>query len=116
MARNSRENEYEFRTDGFYFDTPSTESRTGKKYWLYEEPEIVETGKNVIRYYREAGKIQFAMPDYIDAYKDTWTGNLIEKKKPGKLSALDLAALADNPEALDWLISIFQDVREEITV
>ena len=56
------------------------------------------------------------MPDYTDAYKDKWTGRLIEQKKPGKLTALDLEALADDPDTLEWLISILQEVQQEITV
>ena len=110
--------EGDFTTGGFYTgdEIPAGVRKTGRKYWLYEEPETHETGKNVIRYYREAGKIQIAMPDYTDAYKDKWTGRLIEQKKPGKLTALDLEALADDPDTLEWLISILQEVQQEITV
>lgn len=84
----------------------STENMRDARYWLYEEPIIYDTGKNAIRYYPKAGKIQFALPDYIEA--KTFYGKLTETRKPGKLAALDLDALREDPETLKWLLGIFQ--------
>lgn len=79
------------------------------KYWLYEEPELYTTGKNAIRYYQEAGKLQFALPDYV---KTTFSyGQRREEVKPGRLAALDLEALREDPETLQWLIEILQGLQ-----
>ena len=95
----------DFTTPEFIYD--NSEVKANKKYWLYEEPEIRETGKNAIRYYPEAGKIQFALCDYIEARKDAW-GVMREMKKPGKSAALDLVSLSEEQETLQWLIEILQ--------
>ena len=82
--------------------------RTDKRYWLYETPIVYETGKNAIRYYKEAGKIQIATCDYVEARKDNW-GEMVEERKPGKLCALDLDALEEDPETCKWLIGILSE-------
>ena len=87
----------------------TAQKRTDKRYWLYEEPVIYETGKNAIRYYQQAGKIQFATCDYVEAYHDSLFDTVVEERKPGKLCALDLEALEEDPETLQWLISILQE-------
>lgn len=69
------------------------------KYWEHEAPQIKSTGKNVLRYYEQAGKLQVALPDYYN-YKG--------EQRPGKLGALDLDALEEDPQTLQWLIAILQ--------
>lgn len=90
----------------------STTGRADPRYWLYEKPVVYETGKNAIRYYERAGKIQIATCDYVVATKvydyDYEREEVREEKRPGKLSSLDLAALAEDPETLHWLIGILQ--------
>lgn len=81
--------------------------RQDQRYWLYEEPVKYATGKNAIRYYPEAGKVQFALPDYTAASLDR-SGNMREETRPGRLAALDLNALREDPETLQWLIGILQ--------
>lgn len=81
------------------------------RYWLYEEAETYTTGKNALRLYKDAGKLQIALPDYTKARRDYTTGKLIETVLPGKLSALDLEALREDPETLDWLIGILQGLK-----
>ncbi len=87
----------------------TAQNRTDKRYWLYEEPEIYETSRNAIRYYKQAGKIQIATCDYVEAHKDRW-GEMTEEKKPGRLAALDLNALYEDQETLQWLLSILQEL------
>ena len=86
-----------------------TERRTDRRYWLYEEPIVYETGRNAIRYYRQAGKIQIATCDYVEVKRSQWTDSgITEERKPGKLCALDLEALREDPETLQWLLEILQ--------
>ena len=93
----------------------STQKRADPRYWLYERPVIYETGKNAIRYYEQAGKIQIATCDYVIATKtynyDYEREEVQEERRPGKLSALDLAALEEDPETLHWLIGILQGLQ-----
>lgn len=91
----------------------STAGRADPRYWLYEKPVVYETGKNAIRYYEQAGKIQIATCDYVIATRvyDYEREEVREEKKPGKLSSLDLAALEEDPETLHWLIGILQGLQ-----
>lgn len=82
--------------------------RADRRYWIYEEPQVHSTGKNAIRYYPQAGKLQFALCDYVTATKDRTTGRITEETKPGRLSALDLDALGEDQDTLKWLLSILQ--------
>lgn len=84
--------------------------RADPRYWLYEEPVIYETGKNAIRYWEQAGKLQIATCDYVQATK-TYSGEIREERKPGKLAALDLAALEEDPETLQWILGILQGLK-----
>lgn len=93
---------------GKVFDS-SEPNRPDNRYWLYEDPIVYETGKNSIRYFEQARKIQFAKCDYVRASMG-YRGELEEERRPGKLSALDLDALAEDPETLNWLISILQEL------
>ena len=61
-------------------------------YWEKEEPIEFDTGKNILRYFAKAGKMQISGP--------YWTNNAGEQK-PGKTVTLDLAAL--NTEARELI-------------
>jgi len=93
-----------------YYSSAATNNtqRADKRYWIYEEPEKHDTGKNAIRYFPKAGKMQFALPDYVTATKNRATGEITEETKPGRLAALDLDALEEDQETLKWLLSILQ--------
>jgi len=83
------------------------QGRTDSRYWIYEQPVIRDTGKNALRYYEKAGKLQIALCDYVVATKDR-TGNITEETKPGRLAALDLDALEEDQQTLHWLLEILQ--------
>ncbi len=68
-----------------------------KKYWEEETPKVVDTGKNVLRLFDKAGKLQVAQPDWED--KDGM-------KKPGKTVTVDLDALRETPEAVEIIRAI----------
>ena len=91
----------------YYSAADNTPQKADRRYWLYEEPVKYDTGKNCIRYYPKAGKLQIALCDYVTATKDR-SGNITEETKPGRLAALDLDALEDDQATLKWLLSILQ--------
>jgi len=61
-----------------------------KKYWAREAPRIIETEKNIIEWFKEAGKLQIRLHNWIDSHG-------FEKR--GKLVSLDLVSLLD-PERM----------------
>jgi lipoprotein-anchoring transpeptidase ErfK/SrfK len=60
------------------------------KYWESETPIMADTGKNVLRYFEKAGKLQISMPYWIG--KDG-------EQKPGKTVTVDIAAVRATPRA-----------------
>ena len=66
-------------------------------YWEQETPVEVDTGKNILRYFKQAGKLQVSMP--------YWTNDAGEKRQ-GKTVTLDIAALKGNPGALELMRKI----------
>ena len=64
------------------------------KYWESEEPTTVDTGKNVLKFFPEAQRLQVSMPDWQD--KDG-------QPCRGKTVTLNLSALHESPAALDLL-------------
>lgn len=71
-------------------------------YWELEEPEIIRTDKNVIRYYPKAQRLVVHITDYFD----TRVGEL----RPGKGVGLRLEALARQPKDVSRLIKILQSL------
>lgn len=69
---------------------------TNNKYWLGEDPEVLRTEKNVLRYYKKAGKLQVSLPDWQDNEGET---------KPGKTVTLDIESmqLSDDKEDIRQL-------------
>lgn len=72
------------------------------KYWLYEDPEVLNTGKNVVRYYPKADRLVVHLPDY----QLKGTG----EQKIGKGVGLNLSALRDHPEVTKRLLEILGDL------
>jgi hypothetical protein len=73
-------------------------------FWELEDPEVMETGKNALRYYPKAQRLVVHLSDYHDAR----TGEL----KPGKGTGLNLAALAESPEVLDRVLEILSGLKD----
>jgi hypothetical protein len=67
------------------------------RYWEHEQPLIVDTGKNVLRFFEKAGRLQVSMPNWMD--KDG-------ESKPGKTVTLNVDALRETPGAVDVLRQI----------
>jgi hypothetical protein len=65
-----------------------------EKYWEREQPVMADTGRNILRLFESAGKLQVSMPYWIDTNGE---------QKPGKTITLDVGALLTSPEALDIL-------------
>ena len=79
------------------------ESNQLGQYWKLETPEVLETAKNVIRYYPKHGKLVVHLPDHCSR-KDF-------SVHVGKGVGINLAALEDEPEVLHRLIEILQEVE-----
>jgi hypothetical protein len=74
------------------------------KYWEQETPQVVDTGRNVLRYFEKAGRVQISMP--------YWTDDNGEQK-PGKTVALDLEAVQLTPAAARLIRRIADNLTEE---
>ena len=72
------------------------------KYWESEPDIKIDTGKNFIKFWRNAGKLQFQMPKYIDK-KDGM-------EKPGKLVTVDIDALRETDGAVQQLKNILVEI------
>ena len=59
-------------------------------WWTKEEPQVVRTRKNVLRWYPQAGKLQVSRPDWVDDDGET---------KTGKTTTIDVRALCDDEAA-----------------
>jgi hypothetical protein len=70
---------------------------SGSRYWESETPITADTGKNVLRYFERAGKLQVSMP--------YWTGADGERK-PGKTVTVDIAAVRSVLDAIEMFRSI----------
>ena len=73
-------------------------------FWELEDPEVMQTGRNALRYYPKAQRLVVHLSDYHDAR----TGEL----KPGKGTGLNLAALAESPEVLERVLEILSGLRD----
>ncbi|MFV0518488.1 MAG: hypothetical protein ACK5MV_13930 [Aminipila sp.] len=60
-------------------------------YWTEETPTVVDTGANVFRYYKKAGKLQVSLPDYINREGDACQGKTV---------AVDIEAIQANSKAM----------------
>ena len=73
------------------------------KFWEIEDPEVMTTEKNVMRYYPKAERLVIHLPDYTHAQ----TG----AQMPGKGCGINLEALAYAPEVLDRIIEILSSYK-----
>ena len=71
--------------------------------WDTEKPVTVNTGKNIIEYFREGRKLSVCKPNWID--KD-------ENEKRGKTVILDLDAVASTSAAIKLLETVLTAVKE----
>lgn len=68
-------------------------------YWTEEKPVVADTGKNVLRWYVAADKLQVSMPDWADDKGEM---------RQGKTVTLDLCALAEDEVASEMLQRIVE--------
>ncbi len=73
------------------------------EYWNEETPMIADTGKNVLRYFPKAGRLQISNPQWE---KDG-------KQMQGKTVTLNVTAAADNAEAVRLLKAMMKDIEEQ---
>ena len=71
-------------------------------YWQDETPEILNTGKNILKYFKQARKLQVCMP--------FWKNDAGEERQ-GKTVSLNLTPLYESDtETLEKARSIFTDI------
>ena len=76
------------------------------RYWETETPVEVDTGKNVLRYFPQADKLQIAMPYWTNADGET---------KQGKTVALNISALLESDgETKMQAYTIFAGIAERL--
>ena len=64
------------------------------RYWEIEEPITASTGKNILRLFPEAQRLQVSMPDWVDT-----SGQQCR----GKTVTLNISALHESPAAISLL-------------
>ena len=72
-------------------------------YWESKPDEELDTGKNILRYWKEAAKLQISMPYWTDE-----AGN----QKPGKTVTLNLDSLRETDGGIALFEKIFADIAE----
>ena len=70
------------------------------KYWENEQPLTVDTGRNILRYFKAACKLQVSMPNWTDKNGES---------KAGKMVTLDLTALRQSSEGTAIFAEIIGD-------
>ena len=75
----------------------------GNKYWLNEKPDEIQTSRNILRWFKKAGKFQVA-----GLFKDPDTQEL----RQGKTAVMDAEDLAITPNSLDLLQEFIDDCRK----
>ena len=74
------------------------------EYWNDETPMIADTGKNILRYFPKAGRLQISLPYWRDKNGE---------QKNGRTVTLDVAAAAENVEAVRLLKAVMKDIEEQ---
>jgi len=74
-----------------------------KDYWKNKPDAEVDTGKNILRYWQEAARLQISMP-----YWTNESGN----QKPGKTVTISLDALREADGGTALLEKIITDISE----
>ena len=72
-----------------------------RRFWEEETPVELNTGANVFRHYPKAGFLMVCKPDYE---KDG-------KAMPGKCVGVNLAALKESPDDLDYLLQTLEGLK-----
>jgi superfamily I DNA and/or RNA helicase len=87
-------------TRGFYAKGDSTmKNYLGNRYWENEKPVVVNTGKNILRFYKNAGKLQISKQD--------WNIGGV-RIAMGEIVTLDITALKRTPEGLEIIKQILE--------
>ncbi|HHY33342.1 MAG TPA: hypothetical protein GX515_10110 [Firmicutes bacterium] len=60
------------------------------RYWENEKPIVAASGKNVLRWFPKAGRLQVSLPDWEDGEGRT---------RPGKTVTLDVEAMRESEDA-----------------
>lgn len=71
------------------------------RFWETEKPVVLDTGANVLRHYQKAGFLMVHKPDYEKG----------DQILPGKGVGLNLEALRDSPQELEYLLQILEALR-----
>lgn len=71
------------------------------RFWETEKPVVLDTGANVLRHYQKAGFLMVHKPDYEKG----------DQILPGKCVGLNLEALRDSPQELEYLIQTLEALR-----
>jgi len=72
------------------------------KYWVEKPDAELNTDKNILRYWKEAARLQISMPYWSDN-----NGN----QKPGKTVTISLDALRETDGGLELLETIIADIK-----
>ena len=76
------------------------------KYWETETPTTITTNKNVLQFYRDAGKLSVARLPWLDKDGD---------ERPGKTVCLDIEAITESgAPVMKDVRAVFTDVIQEI--
>ena len=78
-------------------------SNQSAKFWELEQPEIMETRFNTLRYDPKAQRFVVHLRDYWSERDGCY--------RMGKGTGLDLAALHNKPDVIDRLIEILQSIK-----
>ena len=70
-----------------------------KKYWETTPDVQLDTGRNVLRWFAQAGKLQISMPYWTDS-----TG----EQKPGKTVTIDIDALRETEGAAELFKAVLE--------
>ena len=88
----------------FFTYNPTTDEKgdTMENFWETEKPMTADTGRNILEFFPDAGKLSISKP----AWKDK-EGN----EKRGKTVLLDLAAVASTPAAVSLLETVVKKLK-----
>ena len=75
-------------------------------YWESEEPAIANTGKNILRYYEKANRLQVCMPNWVNDQGEPMRGKCV---------TLNLEAVYNNTNASALLRQIVR-LNSEVDV
>ena len=71
------------------------------RYWEREDALVAETGRNTIKYYMRAGKLQVSTPEWYEP-----NGDIVS----GKIVTIDLAALKRSESGMKVMKYVMEDI------